>query len=612
MDMPIGAQAKQQVSQGSPSSDRLRRGVLRLHPRLAAGPGEPRHPRELHPSLLSTALEQSGEPVLITDADPGPFGPRIVYVNPAFCRLSGYSQEELAGAPVSILLGPDADSEPLAFLERAPHEGESYTVEQINYRKDGSAYRVECQITPIYDATGQLTNYVSLQRDVSDRRRREALLDYQAHYDLVTGLPNRYGFAERLELAIAAAARDGDRFAICFVDLDRFNRINDTLGHSAGDDVLAAVAQRLRETIPPEATLARMGGDEFTLIMPTARDEGAALRAGHRLLAALEEPFYAEGFELFVSASVGVCLYPRDGADASTLLKNADSAMYRAKAHGRNRVSAFAPELGHAAQARLALDNQLRRAIDLGQFALHYQPQIDLRRNCVIGVESLIRWRHPDRGLLAPSAFIAAAEDSHLMSRIADWVLAESCRQAAVWQRQWGIPFRMAVNISARQFEEGEIVPRAAAALAASGLDPRWLDLEITESMLMRDPEGSALKIEQLRSMGVRVTLDDFGTGYSSLAYLQKFPVDALKIDRSFVWGLGTGKREDASGAALVQAIVALAHSLGLDVLAEGVETADQHMLLRAIGCDEAQGYLYARPLPPDQVGEALRSLGSR
>jgi diguanylate cyclase (GGDEF)-like protein/PAS domain S-box-containing protein len=441
---------------------------------------------------------------------------------------------------------------------------------------------------------------------ITERKQAEQLLDYQAHFDLVTGLPNRFFFADRLEERVAQGAATGERFAICFIDLDRFNQINDTLGHTAGDDVLAQVADRLRQALGPGDLLARMGGDEFTLILGEAVTGEKARRAAQRLLATLEAPLLVEGQELFVSASIGIAIYPSDGQDATALLKNADSAMYRAKAAGRNGIGTYEPEHGQATMARLELGNLLRRAIDQQQFELHYQPQIDLATGRVTGAEALIRWRHPERGLILPGDFIPVAEESPLMARISEWALREACRQAAEWRQAELPPLRVAVNISARWFEQDDIVQKTSLALRHSGLDPQLLDLEITESLLMHDPEGSATRIEQLRAMGVRVSIDDFGTGYSSLAYLQRFPVDALKIDRSFVWPIGAATGDST---ALVQAIIVLAHSLGLAVVGEGVETETQHTLLRRLGCDEAQGYLYARPVPAHALWATIRAL---
>jgi diguanylate cyclase (GGDEF)-like protein/PAS domain S-box-containing protein len=551
-------------------------------------------------------IDTAPDAVCVVDVVSG----RVVFFNrEEFC---GYQRAELGpwGAIDGAVHSEDRQRyrEHCARISTAPAGGASFDAAEYRlWRRDGGLEWVHSRAVVLSrDEAGAPRQVIFTLTLITERKHAEQLLDYQAHFDPVTGLPNRFFFVDRLEERVARAAANRDGFAVCFIDLDRFNQINDSLGHDAGDDVLAQVAERLRRAVDRDDVLARMGGDEFTLLLANTRSAEAASRVAQRILAALEEPLTLDGHELFISASVGISVYPLDGADAMTLLKHADSAMYRAKAAGRNSVSWFVPEFGRATVARLELGNQLRRAIDQQQFELHYQPQVELASGRVVGVEALIRWRHPERGLIPPGDFIAVAEESHLMARISGWVLQEACRQGARW-REAGLPgLRVAVNISARQFERDDIVQKALLALQQAGLEPRWLDLEITESVLMRDPEGSAVRIEQLREMGVRVSIDDFGTGYSSLAYLQRFPVDTLKIDRSFVWALS----EPADGAAaLVQAIIALAHSLGLVVVAEGVETHTQHELLQRLGCDEAQGFLYARPAPPDELWETYRQL---
>jgi diguanylate cyclase (GGDEF)-like protein/PAS domain S-box-containing protein len=535
---------------------------------------------------------------------------RVIFFNhDEFC---GYRRSELGVGGVMAAAIHSHDQQTLLDHNRristAPSGSAAFDAAEYRlWRRDGGLEWVHSRAVVLNrDAAGKPRQVIFTLTLITERKHAEQLLDYQAHFDLVTGLPNRYFFADRLEERVTQAAGKGGGFAVCFIDLDRFNQINDSLGHTAGDDVLAQVADRLRRMISTDDLLARMGGDEFTLILGRVSNPEAAARQARRLLTSLEEPLVIEGRELFVSASVGVAIYPLDGQDATTLLKHADSAMYRAKAAGRNGVSSFKPELGFAAAARLELSNLLRRAIDQDQFELHYQPQIDLSSGTIMGVESLIRWRHPERGLILPSDFIPVAEESALMARISEWVLLEACRQAAEWHRARMPALRIAVNISARWFEHDDIVQKVGQALRQSNLDPRLLDLEITESLLMHDPEGSAVRIERLRSMGVRVSIDDFGTGYSSLAYLQRFPVDALKIDRSFVWALGS---QEGGSAALVQAIIALAHSLELAVVAEGVEVQAQHDLLKRLGCDEAQGYLYARPVPAADLWTTIRAI---
>jgi diguanylate cyclase (GGDEF)-like protein/PAS domain S-box-containing protein len=553
--------------------------------------------------LWQTALQQMELPVLITDAQLDRPGPQIVFVNTAFCQMTGYSAQELLGATPRILHGPSTDPQMLERMKCTLRMGHSFTGTIINRHKSGRPYSTEMQITPLRDENNTVTHYIAVQRPLLLRQPIERQAVTRQLVDPVTNLPNRYVFLERLSAWITQAAHYHERFAVCLIDLDRFNRINDTFGHLIGDDVLAQVALRLRDALSQGDMLARMGGDEFGVILAHTPDETSVAQATARLLATLETPIALADQQLFVSASIGVSLFPRDGSDSTTLLKHADSAVYRSKGLGRNMVSWFNPELIHATRTTLELDQELRTAVDEDQFILHYQPQINMITGAVVGVEALLRWQHPRRGLLAPAAFLEAAEDSSLMRRICSWALLQACEQAALMQRPGAPPLRVSVNISAPQFERSDIVRRVEAALRHSGLPAECLELEITESILMRDPAGSAVRITQLRDLGVSVVLDDFGTGYSSLAYLQQFPVDALKIDRSFVLALGSNPlSDDRNTTALLRAVVALAHSLQLRVVAEGIERPNQHQLLRSLGYDEGQGYLYARPVPAEQV----------
>lgn len=448
-------------------------------------------------------------------------------------------------------------------------------------------------------------------RDVSERVRAEAALRelaaqlrHQASHDALTGLPNRLLFEDRLERAIEAARRDGSEVAVLFLDLDRFKHVNDTLGHDAGDELLREVARRFELAVRTTDTLSRRGGDEFLIVAPGVAGSMDAVRVGRRLLDALAEPVLVAGRPVFVSASVGASVFPRDGADARALQSRADAAMYRAKAAGRGRLECFAPEMTEAAFERLTLENDLRRAVERGEFRLHYQPVVDAGTGAVASAEALLRWEHPALGLVPPARFIPVAEEAGLMVPIGAWVLRGACRQAAEWARSPAGPLRVAVNVSAAQFGREDLVATVTAALEESGVDARWLELELTETLVMRDVAGTARQLRALRALGVSVAVDDFGTGFSSLAKLQSLPLDALKVDRSFVERLAA----IPSSLPLVRAVVTLARELGMRVVAEGVETAEQLTALRALGCDLVQGYLFARPAPP----EALVRAGER
>lgn len=434
-----------------------------------------------------------------------------------------------------------------------------------------------------------------------EQRQLTDMLAWQARHDALTGLPNRFLLEERLESALARAGRNEWMVAVLLVDLDRFKQINDTLGHAVGDALLREVSARFEACLRKADILARMGGDEFMVVLSELRDVHDAQRVAEKLLDALRDPFLVRGYELFVTASIGISVYPRDGRDAATLQRNADSAMYRAKSRGKNRLQFFTPELGAAMLEQMELETALRRALDQKELALYYQPQMSAG-GALAGLEALLVWNHPRLGPIPPSQFIPVAEDSGLIVPIGAWVLQEACRQNALWQRQ-GLPaVRVAANVSPMQFARADFIHAVAQALASSGLEPGLLELELTESIIMRDVEESLRQMERLRALGVSISIDDFGTGYSSLSYLRRLPIDSVKIDQSFLAEL----ERDTSTLPLIRAIVSVAHSLGLTVVAEGVENESQAEALRAVGCDRLQGYLYGGALPAAEVERLL------
>jgi len=426
-----------------------------------------------------------------------------------------------------------------------------------------------------------------------EHRQLTDQLAYQALHDALTGLPNRALLEHRLDQTLAGARRHNWQLAVLFIDLDRFKQINDTLGHALGDQVLQRVAHRLEGCLRKSDFLARMGGDEFTVLLAELADSRDALRVAEKLLASFEEPFQIEGHDLFLTCSVGISLFPRDGKDAVTLQRKADTAMYRAKNRGKNSCEFFAPEFGVAALERLEIENSLRRALDNQELHLYYQPQVDAGGK-LAGFEALLAWHHPKLGMTSPAQFIPVAEESGMIVPIGSWVLAEACRQGAVWQHSGCPRVRVAVNVSATQFSRVDFIDTVTEALSVSGLDPSLLELELTEGVVVRDLEESIRQMERVRALGVGISIDDFGTGYSSLSYLRRLPIDALKIDQSFLQEID----REPNTIPLVKAIVALAHGLHLTVVAEGVENQGQLEALRNVGCDLFQGYLLGEPVP--------------
>jgi diguanylate cyclase (GGDEF)-like protein len=443
---------------------------------------------------------------------------------------------------------------------------------------------------------GMIACLLEDEREAADLAAVE--IEHLAYHDALTGLPNRPLFIDRLIVALAQAERMNQQLAVLFLDLDRFKNINDSLGHSIGDTLLKAAADRIRRCVREGDTVARFGGDEFTLLIPQVDNVEDAAKVAQKVIETLKIPFMIADRELFITSSIGMSLFPADGLDPETLVRNADTAMYRAKEQGRDNYQLYAPAMNARALERLALENTLRRAILHNELVLHYQPLIDLQSRTVVGVEALIRWQHPELGLLSPAHFISVAEISGLIIPIGQWVLRTACRQIRSWQKRIGHSVSISVNLSARQFQQPDLVDEIRSALDETGIEPSALELEITESNAMQNAENTIYLLRELKVLGVRIAMDDFGTGYSSLNYLKRFPIDTLKLDKMFIEGIAT----DPSDAAIVSAVISMAHSLKLKVVAEGVETEEQLAFLSERHCDRIQGYLFSAPLSAEEL----------
>jgi diguanylate cyclase (GGDEF)-like protein/PAS domain S-box-containing protein len=523
---------------------------------------------------------------------------RILYASPAVESILGYTAADVIGRNILTFVVP-ADREVVQFAtDGLPATGPmtfSYRVR----RREGAEVWLETTSRAVMDPqTREVTEIVSVSRDVTERRRAEEQIEHQAYHDSLTGLPNRFLFRDRLTVALAHARRTNRPVAVMFLDIDSFKLVNDTLGHSLGDELLKALASRLMTALREEDTIARMGGDEFTILLSNIKSPDDAALIAQKLLDAVAQPTRVEGHELFVTTSIGIALYPQDGDSAESLLKNADNAMYRAKEIGPNQYQLCTLEMNRRATDRLSLENALRRAVDRREFVLHYQPQLRIDSEQVVGMEALLRWNRPDYGLVEPARFIPVAEETRMIVEIGEWALREACRQAREWQRTRFPNLRMGVNLSPRQFQHSDLRRMIAAALDDSGLDPSRLELEITESTAMQNTERTAAILRSLRNMGVQIAIDDFGTGHSSLNYLRTFPIDCVKIDQAFVHEI----EGSASDRAIVAAVIAMAHGLNLRVTAEGVETEAQLQFLREHGCEEVQGFLFSKPIAPDRV----------
>ncbi len=557
------------------------------------GDGSPRE--TLHcQRLFATMFESSPAAIMITDQDN-----RIIAVNPGFSHLTGYSPEEAVGQTPSLLKSGRHDRAFYQAMWRDLRERGVWAGEVWDRRKDGSLYPkwLHIKVVPGMEVAGRdvADYYVASFMDVSARKEAEEQIRKLAYHDVLTGLPNRLLLRDRLQHAMASAQRHQHHLAVLFIDLDSFKNVNDSLGHAAGDLLLMSVASRLCGCVREVDTVARLGGDEFVVVLENLENEANAVAVAAKIHATLARPMTVGTQNLHAAASIGIAIYPEDGESADTLMQNADTAMYQAKARGRGNSRFFAPIMNEQAREKLELENTLLGSLERDEFQLYYQPILDLASGTLSSVEALIRWHSPERGLIPPDKFIPIAEETGAIVRIGDWVIQQACRDLAAWRALGLTAPRVSVNISPRQFRQPGLTSRIHGILLESGIAASQLELEVTESALMERPDLAANLLHDLKALGMGIVIDDFGTGYSSLAYLKKFPIDKLKIDRSFVCDL----LSDKSDREITLAVIALSHNLGLQVTAEGVELQAQLDFLRQHDCDSAQGYFFSRPMPP-------------
>jgi diguanylate cyclase (GGDEF)-like protein/PAS domain S-box-containing protein len=537
----------------------------------------------------------------------------IVSWNAGAERMHGYTAEEIVGQNFSRLF-PAEDvrrRRPQEILRLADRD-ERYQEEIPRLRQDGSRFIAEVALTALRDSSGKLRGFSKISRDLTLRKDAEnhlarvnkqmVHLAHSAEHDPLTGLPNRLLLCDRINQAIALAHRHSGKVAVLFLDLDGFKHINDSLGHSIGDKLLRSVAKRLLACVRSPDTVCRNGGDEFVIVLQEMDQPNQAAITARRVLEAVADPHKVGELDLHVTASVGVSVYPDDGPDAETLIKNADTAMYQAKANGRKTFQFFTPEMNVSAVERQSIEEGLRHALEHGEFALHYQPIVNAKTGATVGAEALIRWAHPTRGPLSPIKFIPVAEETGLILPIGAWVMREACQQAQSWKDAGLSTGSMAVNVSTTQFRDEHFLEDLFSILRETGLDPHFLELEVTEGVLMKDAGVAASTLKAVRDIGIRVSVDDFGTGYSSLSYLRRFPLDALKIDQSFLHKIYVAPDD----AIIVSAIIGMGRAIGLRVIAEGVESAEELAFLKANDCDEAQGYYFSRPVPAEEFVKLL------
>ncbi|WP_263772304.1 EAL domain-containing protein [Propionivibrio soli] len=552
--------------------------------------------------LWAKVFEASSESIMITNAER-----EVVTVNRAFCRSTAYDLSEVVGNPPDLLRSDHYSDGHFDQVWKAATARGSWQGELWLRRKTGEVFPVWAVLNAVRDAEGLITHYVAAFLDVSERKENERRIRHLAHHDTLTDLPNRALCLDRLNMAIQQADRNNKRVGVLFIDLDRFKNINDSLGHHIGDGLLRSVARRLLDAVRAGDTVSRHGGDEFVVIFNGVKDVDEVRHiVERRLIPPIRRPHDVDGAELCVSCSVGIALYPEDGRDVDTLMRNADAAMYQAKQAGRNNAQFFTAELDRNARERMEIERDLRGAAERGELFLLYQPRVDVRSGRLIGVEALVRWNHPEWGVVSPGRFIPVAEETGLIVPIGYWIFGEACRQQAEWREAGSGVVPVSVNLSPAQFRDAGLLEAVRTTLQVHAIDPRHIEFELTESLLMEDMSNTIDLLQAIKDIGISLSVDDFGTGYSSLNYLYRFPIDRLKIDQSFVCDM----LDDPKDLAITQAIIGLGHALGLRVVAEGVESAEQEKALAAAGCDELQGFYFSKPLAAGEVPARGRTLG--
>ncbi len=557
-----------------------------------------RHEYESKMRLMGSIFENTIEGIFITDPQE-----RIHTVNQSFCNITGFDRDEVLGcSPADLGFRLQVDDHPDSRWSIRNYQG-SWQGELINRRKDGETYPAWVTVTSIKDQQGRPSHFVGIVHDLTEVRRNEEQVIYQAYHDTLTGLPNRHLFTDRLSVAIAHARRTGEGLAVLFLDLDHFKDINDSMGHAIGDVVLKKVAKVVSNCVRAEDTVARLGGDEFIILLQGSRGSDYPVNVAERILESLSQPIRVNQSDFYLSASIGITLFPHDGQLPEVLISNADLAMYRAKKHGRNNYMLYTPSMNVEMLRRMSLDNQMRKALQRGEFHVYYQPKVELCTGRTVGLEALLRWRRNGEGIVPPTEFIPLAEETGIIVPLGQWVLREACLRARAWQEEGFSNLEVAVNISPRQFQQKNLVSMVAEVLAETGLPPQCLELEVTEDAVMYSVETAIHTLEELKELGVKLSMDDFGRGYSSLYYLKRFPIHTLKIDRAFVKDIPDSHQD----AAIVSTVINMSRSLNLTVVAEGVENLRQLDFLRDHDCDLVQGFLFCQPLCDRDITDYLK-----
>ncbi|MDH5638952.1 MAG: EAL domain-containing protein, partial [Nitrospinota bacterium] len=553
--------------------------------------------------LAAKVFESSLDAIMVVDMER-----KIGSVNKAFYDITGFDKEDTIGSDIDLIAASARNQEQGKCIKSAfdvvkgdgNYKGEIWCI-----GKNGREFPVWMNINSIKSEYGAEEQYVAIFHDITETKEKEREIEYQAYYDTLTGLPNRLLFQDRLKMAVARAKRENEVLALMFLDLDNFKNVNDSLGHDVGDLLLKGVSVRLVEALREIDTVARIGGDEFVILLESLKDNNEAVRVARKVIKSLNQSFKFKDKPLYATGSLGITLFPEDGMDTDTLLKNADMAMYKAKEMGKGGFQMFTSDMNEKFASRLAMENNLREAMDKDQFVVHYQPKMDIVTGAITGMEALVRWIRPDGTITSPGDFIPVAEETGMILHIGETVLRKSLKHLARMNQKIGTKLKLSVNLSARQFAQDNVVEMITLILRDTGVEPSLLELEITESSVMADVEKAMMKMKQLKKLGLKLSIDDFGTGFSSLNYLRKFPIDVLKIDRSFVMGM----KKDNADTAIVDSIITIAKNLNLKVVAEGVETKSQLHMLRGLGCNEIQGYLVSRPISEDKIMDTIRNL---